>query len=66
MVAAGSGPSGVTWLQLATVSMTPAASAVAKINDRRGEGWEVMSWVLLGRRRFVIPGIPGADAAVRV
>src|ERR1022692_29915 len=48
-VAAGSGPSGVTWLQLAAVSMMPAAaSTLARTDDGRG-GWDDMSWVLLGK-----------------
>ena len=62
MVAAGSGPRGVTWLQPATVSMTPAASALARTDNRRGRDWNGMSGVLLGRRRFVIPGIAGTGA----
>src|ERR1039457_4184358 len=50
IVAPGSGPSGVRWLQLATVSMKPAASTLAAAAGRRGGGRNGMSWVLLSFR----------------
>jgi hypothetical protein len=50
VLAAGSGPSGVTWLaQLATVSTMPAAaSTLARADDGRGGGWNGIVSVLPG------------------
>jgi hypothetical protein len=66
VVAAGPGPIGVMWLvQLAAVTMRPAAASMLAARDDRRGGWNGMCWVLLGRPSLFIPAA-GAGVSVWV